>query len=233
MTSGLAIGGALGGLAAGGMVWYAVSPALGASARAGASCAVTHQNVEAVDNSTAAAYGNQAMIATNTQNTLNGLRGQVSRSLFIWAGTGNDVEVGWATGGSPMNEPTLYAEWVRNGMDSLQQWAGTIGAGTNWHFEVDNAHGIGIWRFYFDGQTKPFNYSPTMAFNSGWALTNSERRNTCDTLWTHFYSLTDATSLGHYRPWTLLQCWADDAPGWNMQQVSASELYVQTSGHVC
>ncbi|HEV2372741.1 MAG TPA: hypothetical protein VGS19_11280 [Streptosporangiaceae bacterium] len=195
----------------------------------------THQNVEADDNGPGqTAYGNQAMIATNGQGTLNGTRAQVSRSLFIWFSPGNDVEVGWATGGSPMNEPTLYAEWVDNGQDSLQQWAGTIGAGADWHFEVDNAHGIGIFRFHFDGATRPFNYSPTMRFNQGWALTNSERRNTCDTLWTHFSSLQDQTSLTHWQPWAQLVCFADTAPGWNMAEISNSELFVQNSGgHVC
>ncbi|HEV2371852.1 MAG TPA: hypothetical protein VGS19_06755 [Streptosporangiaceae bacterium] len=195
----------------------------------------THQNVEGDDNGPGqTAYGNQGMIATNSQGTLNGTRAQVSRSLFIWFSPGNDVEVGWATGGAPMNQPALYAEWVDNGQDSLQQWAGTIGAGANWHFEVENAHGIGIWRFYFDGATSPFNYSPTMRFNQGWALTNSERRNTCDTLWTHFYGLQDQTSLTHWQPWAQLVCFADTAPGWNMAQVSNSELYVQNSGgHVC
>ncbi|HEV2377524.1 MAG TPA: hypothetical protein VGS19_35830 [Streptosporangiaceae bacterium] len=231
-ASGVVSGAVVAVLAAGGMVWYSAAPAWAVSGRAGASCAAAHQNVEANDG-TWPAYGNQGMIATNNQGTLNGTHARVFRSLFIWDAPGNDVEVGWGTGGSPMNEPTLYAEWVKDGVDSLPQWAGTIGAGANWHFEVDNAHGIGIWRFYFDGGTSPFKYSPTMPFNSGWPVANSEHYNTCDTLWTHFYGLQDATSLGHYRPWISLQCWADTAPGWNIQPVSSSEMYVQTSGHVC
>ncbi|HEV2370745.1 MAG TPA: hypothetical protein VGS19_01135, partial [Streptosporangiaceae bacterium] len=94
----------LGVAAAGGLLCTSAAPAAASGAKAPASCMTTHQNVEGDDNGPGqAAYGNQAMIATNSQGTLNGTHAQVSRSLFIWFSPGNDVEVGWATGGAPMN----------------------------------------------------------------------------------------------------------------------------------
>ncbi|HEV2374553.1 MAG TPA: hypothetical protein VGS19_20620 [Streptosporangiaceae bacterium] len=53
----------------------AVPAAAESGARPAASCVTTHQNVEGDDNGPGqTAYGNQAMIATNNQGTLNGTR---------------------------------------------------------------------------------------------------------------------------------------------------------------
>ena len=240
----LAVGCVLGLATIGGMILSSATPAVAGTPAASdqiapASCVATHTNVEGYNAADAALYGNEAMIYVSDSATLNSSQAGIYRSLFIWGPPGNDVEVGWAGGpetGSPMNEPTVYSEWVSDGADSYAQWYGTINSNTDYHFKVENVGDIGIWRFYFDGDSTPFKYSPTMNFNTGYALTNSEHHNNCDSMWAHFYGLGDSPSIGN---WTSsygdLECWTDNSVNdWLFYKDSNSENHVyNTIGITC
>jgi|SRR5580658_144360 hypothetical protein len=203
------------------------------------SCSSHHVNVQGYDEDLFdASYGNQGDVYVSTSGTLGGLDGPIARSLFIVSSTGDDVEVGWAAGpdtGSPMDEPTLYAEWVNDGVDSTAQYDGSIDTNTNYVFDVENEGGVGVWRFKFDGGN-PFNYSPTMNFNYGTAITNSEHFESCDSLWAHFYNLKDEGSIDNWdSAYFDYECWSNNSINdWYFNRSSNSESYVtQTPGVTC
>src|SRR6266487_3699459 len=72
---------------------------------------------------------------------------------------------------------------------------------TNRTFTVENAGHIEIWRFYFDSESSPFAYSPTMIFNSSTALSTSQLRTPCNSLWTHMYCLNYISSGAVWPSW--------------------------------
>lgn len=174
----------------------------------------------------------------NDRSTLNGVQDYIVRSLFINSLPGNDVEVGWAAGVGiiPNNNPTPYAEWINRGADSFIQATGQI-LSTNSYltFKVENVGNAGIWRFYLDNQSSPFNYSPTMNFNNGLPATNSEHDSTCDSLWSHMYGLQDQPNIGHWQNYTNLQCYIDTSVNqWYFDRISNNEEYVSlNTGITC
>lgn len=206
-----------------------------APAAATAACASSHQNVEGYDY-TAPHYGNAGLVYVNNSSTLGSLRDSVHRSLFNIGSVGNDVEVGWTANNGGYSSPTVYAEWVNRGVDSGPQFytGYSLNYNTNYTFKVQNIGHISIWRFYIDGQGSPFNYSPTMNFQQGTALTNSERRNTCDSMFTHMYNLQYYSALKAFHPYSSLSeyaCTATD--GWKLNILSNTELYVDQNGGTC
>jgi hypothetical protein len=74
-----------------------------------------------------------------------------------------------------------------------------------------------------------------MNFNTGSPVTNSERYNSCDSLWAHMYDLSHMTSDGSWSAsYGDLKCWADTSSTWYLHKDSNSELHVnQTSGGIC
>jgi hypothetical protein len=69
------------------------------------------------------------------------------------------------------------------------------------------------------------------------ALNNSERRNTCDTLWAHFTNLSDCPSVsgGSCASWNAtwkdLKCWTNTSNGaYLIEKVSNGENYVKQAG---
>lgn len=203
-----------------------------------AACSTYRTNVDGTDAANVVEYGDQGYVYVNTSETLSGLNNTIYRSLFIISTAGNDVEVGWAAGpdiGSPMNKPTLYAEWVSDGTDSLPQFNGTINSNTNYQFVVKNVGDVGIWRFVFSNDSSPFDYSPTMNFNTGQAVTNSEHHNNCDTMWAHFYNLEDAPNTDSWTNYGDYECLSDNSiNGWYFNRTSNNEGYVtQTPGVAC
>jgi hypothetical protein len=80
-----------------------------------------------------------------------------------------------------------------------------------------------------------------MNFDTGLALAQSERYNTCDSLWTHEYELSFLYSDGTWSPdWDNWQCWANTstnpaAAAWFLHKNSASDLNVTQSfpGSIC
>lgn len=217
------------------LVAAAVMPAI-SPAPARASCASAHTNVAGWD-AAANRYGNGGEIYVNTSSTLGSLQSSVFRSLFDAYDTGNDVEVGWTDNNGGHQVPTVYAEWLNRGVDSGPQFytGYSLNYDTNYNFKVQNDGHLEIFRFYVDGQTTPLNYSPTMDFNLGAILTNSEHYNTCDSLWTHMYDLSYFNSAGNWvSGYGNLQEYSCNSGGnWLLSIRSNSELYVDQTTGVC
>jgi hypothetical protein len=199
-------------------------------------CGTAHENVEGYDY-TDPHYGNGGLQYVNTSSTLSTLHGPIFRSLFIWSDSGNDVEVGWTDDNGGHNSPVVYAEWVNRGVDSGPQFytGYSLNYNTDYTFKVQNIGHQYIFRYYIDGQGTPFNYSPTMNFQQGYALSNSERHNNCgDSMWTHQYSLQYFSSSGSWNNYSsLAEYYCNATNGWEFNRISNTEDYVDQSGGTC
>ncbi len=130
----------------------------------------------------------------------------------------------------------MYAEWINKGVDSgVQEYRGyTLNTNGTYHFKVENLGDQGIWRFVVDGQSQPFNYSPTMAFNTGLPLNNSERYNSCDSLYASFTYLKYASQPGVWAgSYKDLECDVDTANGWYFHKISNSSSDVTQKSAGC
>lgn len=204
---------------------------------AAAACTAHHVNVEAYEK-TATRYGNRATVYVNTSATISSFNDSVFRSLFIAGSAGNDVEVGWTAHNGGHSGPTVYAEWVNRGTDSGPRFYTGYSLDTDsyYNFIVENVGHIGIFRFYVDGESSPFAYSPTMNFDTGVPLTNSEHYNSCDSLWTHWYNVNFFRSDGTWSTaYNDLECLINTSSTWYLHKISNSELLVNSSssGSLC
>lgn len=151
----------------------------------------------------------------------------------------NDVEVGWSAHANGHSGPTVYAEWINRGTDSYPQYY------TSYHLNYDsysysffvfNSGHQGIFRFKMSGDSSPFNYSPTMNFNQGMILTNSEHYNSCDTLYTEERNLNyfDSSGNWHYG-YGDLKCYdVTSINDWLFNKIDNTDLKVdQNSGVTC
>jgi hypothetical protein len=214
----------------------AVTTVSTSTASAASPCAANHVNVEG-DDYNAVHYGNLADIYVNTASVINNLNSSIFRSIFVLNSFGNDVEVGWMANDEGYSDPTVYAEWINRGADSSPQPFGLQVLNENSYsgFFVDNVGHVDIFRFYV-GDLR-FNYSPTMTFNTGYTVTNSEHYNQCDSLWTEMnnleYQYADGTWSSSYND---LVCYSDDSVNaWLLNdEISNSEVQVDlTNGTTC
>lgn len=214
----------------------AVTTVSTSTASATSPCAANHVNVDGYDYN-AIHYGNLADIYVNTGSVINSLNSSIFRSLFVTNSLGNDVEVGWMANNEGLSGPTVYAEWVNRGADSSPQPLNLQVLSENSYqgFDVDNVGHVDIFRFYVAGQR--FDYSPTMIFNTGYTITNSEHYNQCDSLWTDMNNLEyqhgDGTWSSSYNN---LVCYKDTSTNaWLLNDgISNSEVQVDlTVGTTC
>lgn len=222
----IAVGGLLGAATVAGTVMVSGSSAV-------ASCTSKHENVNAEDAGEDVAYGNQSTIYVNSGTAISDLSKSIFRSIFVFGSAGNDVEVGWTANNGGHKDPVVYSEWVNRGADSdANIYTGySLTQGNNYHFEVTNVNNIDIWRYYVGGQSTAFDYSPTMNFNYGIAVTNSERNAECDSMEAHFYNLKYAFSNSDWATYENLKCYLNNTTDWYYHKLSNSEERVnQTSG---
>jgi hypothetical protein len=209
---------------------------LAPSAPALAACSFFHANVNGTDYG-GAHYGNKSHIYVNTNSVINGLQDAIFRSIFVVGSSGNDVEVGWTANNGGHSGPTVFAEWVNRGVDSGPKFytGYSLSTDNNYRFFVENVGHVEIFRFLVDGESSPFKYSPTMNFNTGAMVTNSEHYNTCDSLYTHMYDLAYMVSNGSWSSsYGNLQCSYNNS-SWYLHKNSNSELHVNqsSSGALC
>jgi len=202
------------------------------------SCVTHHTNVEGYDKGLADAFGNKGYIYINTSSVIGSLHDDIARSLAVIFPNGDDVEVGWfADPQAGYHNPTVYAEWINHGVDSGTQpdTSFSLSENSDVRFRVENVGDNDIWRFVVDGQSSPFNYSPTMEYNYGQPLTNSEHYNSCDSLYTDMYDLSDASSPGYWQSsYTNLECYIDTSVNdWYFHKISNSELDVTQTSSTC
>jgi|GEM_PF-2263355 len=204
-----------------------------ASAPALASCSASHDNIEAWDLAFYGAYGNRGSIYVNTDATLDNLNGIIARTFSVVSSNGmNDVEFGWADDIEGYNVPTVASDSEIGGNTATATMYPSYGLSydTDYRFRIENLGDHDIFRYVVDGQSSPIGYSPTMNFNVGFVLTNSEHYNTCDSLWTHQYGLNEQVTSGSSPVWqsyTTLACFVNDSvPAWYLHVNSETDLQV-------
>lgn len=218
--------------------------ALAAFPAASQACDYHQANVQGQDYPANDHWGNGGTIHVSTQDTLNNLNSYIYRSLFVYGQqTGSDVEIGWTdrwNGSEPFPYP--YAEWVDVGIQdpgAITDPNSDINTNQDRVFKVQNTGHVNKFRFYFGTETVPFNYSPAMSFQVGTLATNSEHKNTCDTMYAHFHDLEYFDSAGNWNtPWENLQVGplCSSINDWKFYDPngSTSEDYVdQDSGNFC
>jgi hypothetical protein len=216
----------------------AARPGIASAAPAVAACGSGHANVEG--NSPDNHYGNFAYIYVNTSGVLNNLNAALYRSIFIFGDVNNDVEIGWGAGPGSVtgsgSTPTVYAYWYNRGVQGKSIHV-SLSDDTNRAFTVQNIGHIEIFQFVFDGESSPFAYSPTMTFNIGIPLANSERWNYCDSLYTHIYNLVYLTNSGWSTDWGNWGCWTNGSVRnpYYLHKNSDSDMNVtsSSSGSIC
>jgi hypothetical protein len=120
------------------------------------------------------------------------------RSMVVILNGSNFVEVGWLAHNYGKSSPTVFAYWDNNGSEpSSPTFHGTLNYDTDKLFwTVNPPGGNPIFQFWFDNDSSPFEYSPTMTFGTAMPMGNSERHNWCQSLYAHLYNLNDYTSSG-------------------------------------
>jgi hypothetical protein len=162
---------------------------------------------------------------------IDNLHAPIFRNFFVTGDGNNYVEGGWTADNDTAVDPTVYAEWKNDGADSLPiYYTGyTLDPGTNKVFTIENVGDVGIFRFYVDDQSDPYNYSPEMNFQNGYIQTNSERYNSCDSMYANFTSL----NWYNFNTWTSsyndLECFITTAGGYYFDKASNSAHSINSS----
>jgi hypothetical protein len=207
-------------------------PALAAPA---ASCVTHHTNVQAYDSGGNDSFGEQANIYVNTYATLSTLQDAIARTILIWndAQTSN-VEFGWNDDNLGYDVPIVISDYeVQGTTQAPSAWPSyPLSYNTSVNFRIENVGDRGIFRYVVGNEGSPIAYSPTMGFNEGWPVTNSEHYNNCDTLWTDMSGLEDQISVApeSWESYVSLNCWADTSVNdWYLHEVSSDEIQVNAN----
>jgi hypothetical protein len=209
------------------------------TAAAANACVSHHANAEAYDAQGSVFWGTKGYIYINTQNTLSGLNDAIWRSFLDFSGNGTqNVEFGWTDHNGGYSSPTPGSDYmVATTTQPPSFWPSfTLHYDSNVRFRIENLSNQGVFRYVIDGQSSPIAYSPTMNFNQGFAVTNSEHYNSCDTMWTDMFSLQHQYAINPgWSDWANITCWADTSQNdWYVHAVSSTEVQVnQNSGGIC
>ncbi len=189
----IALGSLIGAATAAGTTLVSAAPSASAS-----SCSTAFAQVEGGRSSSH--YGVRADVYVNTNSTVNAYSSDgFVRSLAVILNSNNWVEVGWSAHIEGTTSPQVFAEWQNTSGSSNHGFKNykLVSYDTNRTFWLVNLPGGNpIFQFWFDGDSSPFAYSPTMAFGTAPPLGNSERHNWCQSLYAHMYNLNDYTSSG-------------------------------------
>lgn len=207
-----------------------------------AACSGGHINVEGWDASTLG-LGNRGDVYTPNIDFGN-LYDDISRSLFVVKTdqTAN-VEVGWlAPTGLLRQNATVYFEIKANGSQGSARLSNyNVSANSTHNYKVSapgdpNANGNWTWKAYFDSTSFD---SAILGFHKGYLITNSERDNCNDTLYSHLTNLNNCWSttngacnwLGSY---SNLRCFvAPSSITPNFDRIDNKQHFVRSGGVYC
>jgi len=221
------------------LVWLLVfgsSMSMGRAASA-VTCSTVQHNVKGYDASSAG-YGNRGALFVNNIDFTT-LHGNIFRSLFVMSNTGPaDVEVGWLSTGS---SPVSYFEYVTSsGSDSGARHGPAVTANSFPNLKVTapspaNPNGNYLWKAYLGSSSFD---QVTLGFNRGLLVTNSERKNNCDTMWAEFKSLDNCSAVpggtcSWHGSYFNLACRSTNSGGeYQFNEVDETHHYVKQSGGV-
>jgi hypothetical protein len=194
-------------------------------------CDTHHTNVMAYDAQGPSFWGTKGYIYINTADALSGLHDTIARTFFVYSGSQTaNVEFGWTDKNYIYNTPTPVSDYmVAGATQNPSFWPSfTLNYNSNVRFRIENLGNQGIFRYVIDGQSSPIAYSPTMDFNQGFAVTNSEHYNSCDTMWTDMFSLQHQYAINPgWSDWANIDCWNNTSVNdWYLHKVNATEVQV-------
>lgn len=147
-------------------------------------------------------------------------------SVYVdnWSTPRNAAEVGWFASATQSNyDPRFFAAWVING-DYRERLGGYPTPGTNHRYMVRYLFSGTQWEWRIDGSL--FHSGGMSGFQAGLSTASSERDDSLETNYSHFWDLQSRNSVGWY-PWTSNAVLIDTDPEYRRNWVSNTEFYVQ------
>jgi hypothetical protein len=218
----------------------AASGTSAAAAPAANACVNHHTNTMSYDAQGPIFWGTKGYIYINTADTLSGLNNAIWRTFLVYDGSQTqNVEFGWTDNNGGHSSPTPGSDYMVGSMTQPPSfWPSfTLDYNSNVRFRIENLGNQGVFRYVIDGQSAPIAYSPTMNFNQGFAVTNSEHYNSCDSMWTDMFSLSHQYAINPgWSDWANITCWVNTSQNdWYLHKVSSTEVQVNqnSSGALC
>ena len=205
-------------------------------------CVNHHANVASYDAQGPSFWGTKGYIYINTAGALTGLQNTVARTFLVYAGSYTaDVEFGWVDNDGGYSSPTPVSDYMVAGTTQPPSFWPTFPLHTNSNvrFRIENLGNQGVFRYVIDGRSSPIAFSPTMDFNQGFAVTNSEHYNSCDTMWTDMFSLQHQYAINPgWSDWANITCFRVTDPSindWYLHAVTSTEVQVNqdSNGGLC
>jgi hypothetical protein len=163
------------------------------------------------------------------------LHASIHRSLFVVSDSYNMVEVGWTANNGSHSGPTVFREYVNRGSDSGPLYdSKALAHGDYYNFRVQDGDNNTIFTYYVDSDD--IGQSGNMNFSRGTLLTNSERRNPCDTWYAHFKNLKQCNNANpcDWTAYSDLSCYffPPGSDNYKFDEISVQEHYVRTGGGI-
>lgn len=150
----------------------------------------------------------------------------VSSVYVRLSGTGTTyAENGWCSEFTLLGRKVRYfAVYSVNGKYSHDHYQDAA-LDSNNSFTVRNVTGSNLWKWYLNGVEK---YSYDMGgWKQGWSTCSSERGDTTDTNYSHFWDLRSRDNAGTWYNWSAKQILTDNDSGYGMMPgTPVTEVYV-------
>jgi hypothetical protein len=210
------------------------------TAAAANACVSHHTNVEGYDAQGSGFWGTKGYIYINTAGALTGLNDAIWRTFLVISGSQTqNVEFGWTDNNGGHSSPVPGSDYMVGGMTQPPSfWPSfSLDYNSNVRFRIENLGNQGVFRYVIDGQSAPIAYSPTMTFDTGFTVANSEHYNSCDTLWTDMFSLQHQTAINPaWSDWANIACWfSSSVNDWYLHKITSTEVQVDqnASNPIC
>jgi hypothetical protein len=134
-------------------------------------------------------------------------------SVIVWINFDNYAEIGWfedpdgiVTRCQPTNgHPWLLVYSIVNGNINCKQNPPILSGGVNDSFSTDDRDGDTRWYYYYEGINQG---SYLLSFTSGQPITNGERKDQTDSMYSKFQGLDKwRISTNWWWPWNNTQAW--------------------------
>lgn len=146
-------------------------------------------------------------------------------SIYVFKNPTGDywAEVGWCWH-SNYNNPRYFGAYCKRGL-SYEVHFGDAPKNSNHSYSVEYVNLINKWRWKVDGSTKM--EQGLEGWCAGYALASSERNDSGETNYSHFWNLKKRDSSGNWSNWSALKQYKDNDPSYYLKRVTDSECYMQ------
>jgi len=189
-----------------------------------ASAAVYSVAANNYDNGTYSAHGTYGYNYVMDSPAVTSLH--VSSIYVKSSNTNNMAEAGWVIAPNRNIDTThFFSAWVDNGAYNDIIWE-EAPSGTNHNYKVQNLIGTNKWRFYVDG-TQKLERTYSSGFQYGASICSSERNESSDTNYSHFWSLRYKNSSDTWSNWYDLRELLDNDQDYRLVINSDTSCYMQ------